>query len=119
MSATDIGRSYPSRDFLRSQVCLLTLFENSRENFRIYSITQGPAYLPSLMNLVEYKRNDHSYNYYYCAGTESYTKYFNTCNDTKETNVSACRSVVSSKLKSVARTLKKLRTSKGDYLIKQ
>ena len=42
---TDIGKSCPSREFLMSQVCILTVFAkikfprklNSRENFRIYS----------------------------------------------------------------------------------
>ena len=40
---TDICKSSPSREFLTSQVCILTLFAkiNYRENFQIYSNERG------------------------------------------------------------------------------
>ena len=40
LSFTDLGESCHIREFLTSQICLLTLFAkaNSRENFRIYSM---------------------------------------------------------------------------------
>ena len=39
LSTTDIGKSYPSSEIFRSQICLLTIFaKKNRENFRINSI---------------------------------------------------------------------------------
>ena len=40
LSTTDKGKSYPSHEIFRSQVCLLTLFTKIKftQNFRIYSM---------------------------------------------------------------------------------
>ena len=40
LSTTDIGKSYPSHEIFRLQVCLLTLFAKIkfRRNFQIYSM---------------------------------------------------------------------------------
>ena len=47
LSFTDIGKSCPSRDFLTSQICILTLFAKikSRENFRIYSNVKALSFV--------------------------------------------------------------------------
>ena len=45
LSSTDICKSSPSREFLASQMCLLTLFAKiNSKNFRIYS-TQNDSCL--------------------------------------------------------------------------